>query len=659
MSSELGPSQAVTFTPGQLPRAVRTALVLACHLAAFVVAYWTAFLLRFDFDVPASMAATFRATVLWVVGIKLLAFYVSRHFRGWWRHVAFSDLVSLLRAAVVSLIVIAVVNQLLATLFIPRVVLLIDFAASILLLGGLRSSWRMLDELLRPWTSTIDCRRALLVGADKADKMVALKLQSHPNLPFRICGFLDRDRAHAGEYLGGVPILGPTSDVAAIAAAQRATDVIVIAGALNGDALRKLRDECEAAGLQIRILPPVADLLNGDRHIPLRSVDINDLLPRDPVQLDLEAVCDVVAGKTVLVTGAGGSIGSEICRQLLRFAPRTLVLVDHSEGNLFNIEMELRTRKQGCQLVLALADVTDAERMRRVFESNRPQAVFHVAAYKHVPMLESHPSEAIKNNVFGTARLAELAHEFAAERFIFISTDKVVNPSSVMGVSKNLAEHYVHAMSAQSRTRFVAVRFGNVLGSAGSVVPVFKEQIRRGGPVIVTHPDMRRFFMTIDEAAQLVLQASAMGQGGEIFVLNMGEQVRIVDLAKDLIRLSGLPPHSIDIVFSGPRPGEKLYEELFLAEEKQCATSHPKLNAAFRRPVSLAEMRRRIEELRPYLDRNEAALREKLKQAVPEYVCPDDPAPTKPDLDRPATAQAAHSLNVSLHSVTHADPHAL
>ena len=330
-----------------------------------------------------------------------------------------------------------------------------------------------------------------------------------------------------------------------------------------------------------------------------------------------------------MVTGGGGSIGSEICRQVLKFRPRTLLLVERAENSLFLVEQEFRLLRAETTIIPCICDITDRPRMEQLFREHRPDIVFHAAAHKHVPMMEYNPGEAIKNNVRGTQQLAELADEYAVQEFVMISTDKAVNPTSVMGVSKHLAERFVHAFSEVATTKFVVVRFGNVLASNGSVVPIFQEQIRRGGPITVTHPEIERFFMTIPEATQLVLQAAAMGRGGEIFVLDMGESVRIVDLARDLIRLSGLQPDDIEIVFTGLRPGEKLFEELYFADEEMQPTPHPKLFVAYHRPFALAQVRQLINELVAVAHDDTQSLRTKIKEIVPEYECPEAPRPAE------------------------------
>ncbi len=408
---------------------------------------------------------------------------------------------------------------------------------------------------------------------------------------------------------------------------------------LTGGKLRTLMDECDEHNLTLKIIPSVVDHLNSNSPIPIRDVNINDLLRREPVNLDLESISDQLAGRTVMVTGAGGSIGAEICRQLLRFRPHRLVLVDQAENSLFIVNNELHAEPTSVGIEPCVANVLDAQRMEALFAKHRPDFVFHAAAHKHVGLMETNVVECVRNNVFGTKCVADLADRYGAAKLVLISTDKAVHPASVMGASKQIAERYIHAMAQESRVAFLVVRFGNVLGSNGSVVPIFQDQIRRGGPITVTDERMTRFFMTIPEASQLVLQASTMGRGGEIFVLEMGEQIRIVDLARDLVRLSGLPHNAIEISYVGVRPGEKLYEELYFDEEESLTTSHAKVRAAYHRPYSVAEVRAAIQQLEMTLPQGDAAVRKVLKQIVPEYTPSGDFPEESPSLAQSVAAE--------------------
>jgi FlaA1/EpsC-like NDP-sugar epimerase len=547
-------------------------------------------------------------------------FYATGHFHGWWRHVTFGDFLALLRASAIAMVALVTIDHFLLPYQIPRSIPLLDFCLSILVLGSLRSTWRLLAELGALRNSNRET--ALLVGADHAAGRLAHAIHSHADSPYQIRGFLATGGESRGTRLGGIPVVGPLDDLASLAVRQRAKYVLVTAGSIPGVRMRSLLEQCGEIGLALKIIPPARDILCGQDRIPIRDIDIEDLLRREPIQLDCTAISELIRDRRVLVTGAGGSIGSEICRQILQFGPATLILLGRGENRIFQVEREFREGNFATELVPCIADVTCEARMRQVFEDHRPEVVFHAAAHKHVPLMEANPGEAIRNNIGGTRIVADLADEYDSMALVMISTDKAVNPTSIMGVSKHLAERYVDALSQESSTRFVVTRFGNVLGSAGSVVPIFQEQIRRGGPITVTDERMTRFFMSIPEASQLVLQAAAMGKGGEIFVLDMGEPVRIVDLARDLVRLSGLPEETIDIVFSGARPGEKLYEELYFSEETTIATDHPKLRAAHHRPCTLAEAREEVADLESLTDAPEAIIRQRLQELVPEYQGP-------------------------------------
>lgn len=598
---------------------LRLGILLTAHLAVMLTAYLAALLIRFDFAVPLSEWPHFLATLLWYLPVKLLVFYWVGTFRGWWRYVTFADLADLLRASIVSTLVVAAIDYfLIASYQIPRGTLLLDFALTVLLFGGFRASFRLLRECYWPIGKSRDAKRALVVGANRTGEVIVRQTNGNPQSGYRIVGFLDENPAHYGTRLAGVPVLAQPQDAATTAARMQASVVFVTANTLPGPSLRQLMETCRTAGIIVKVVPSVEDIINGRYKMQVRDVDIDDLLRREPASLDTAAIRDVLRGRRVMITGAGGSIGSEICRQVIRYEPESLILVERFESALFFIHRELEALGLESTCYPCIADITDRQRMRELFEQYRPELVFHAAAHKHVPMMECNPGEAIKNNVFGTKCVADLAAVHGVERFVLISTDKAVHPTSIMGVSKQLAERYIHSLPASVETKFVAVRFGNVLGSVGSVVPIFQEQIRRGGPITITHPDMERYFMTIPEASQLVLQAAAMGKGGEIFVLDMGEPVKIVDLAKDMIRLSGLRPEDIEITFSGIRPGEKLYEELRFKDEELLPTTHPKIQVAYHRPFEGPLPSKYLRELRSMLKSDDNLIR-KLQNLVPEY----------------------------------------
>ncbi len=604
--------------PGTTAR--RLLFFAAVHLAALAACYASAFQLRFDFDIPADDYDLFLRTAPWVLLLKLAVFCRLGSFQSWWRYVTLADLSILLRASTLSGVAVAAVDYFfIASYQIPRAVLLLDWGLTVLLLGGLRSSSRLLREEF--WAAITKSRRrpALIIGAESGGEALARQIEGHPRLDYRIVGFLDENRAYHGSRLGRIPFLGGPLDAARLAEKLSVRHLLVIDGSLSGETMRALVQECRQAGIELKVIPPVDRLLNGPYRFQVRDVKIDDLLRRAPVRLDLAAIGEMLRGKRVMVTGGGGSIGSEICRQVMACDPEELILVERAENSLFHIERELKKSSRDGQLTPCIADIGDLERMRRIFRRGRPHIVFHAAAHKHVPLMETAPGEAIKNNVFGTKNLADLADRYGVERFVLVSTDKAVNPTSVMGATKQIAERYIRSLTETSETRFIAVRFGNVLASAGSVVPIFQEQIRAGGPVTVTHPQMTRYFMTIPEASQLVLQAAAMGKGGEIFVLDMGEPVKIADLARDLIRLSGVSADAIEIVFTGPRPGEKLFEELSSDGERLLPTCHPKVQLADHALCDLDDVRESLADLATVVDESSEIVREALRQAVSDY----------------------------------------
>jgi FlaA1/EpsC-like NDP-sugar epimerase len=617
----------------------RSLRLLAVHAAIFAAALFIAFFTRSDFSVESYWVNLYSRFVVGVVLVKLVIFYALGLCHVSWGRVAFGDLTALLWAATLSLLIFATFDSLvLSTGFAPwiprirRSVLLLDWAATIMLVGGLRTLWRSFREELRPLFERHKAKSALIVGANQAGELIARNLTATSNSPYMIAGFLDDDPALRHTRVAGREVLGTVDDVGREAAKRGVDEVIVQSGSLTGRRFRKLLDDCVAVGASVKVLPGIDELLSAKNpsHVQLRRVEIKDLLRREPVQLDDSAIRALVEGRTVMVTGAGGSIGSEICRQVLRFGPKKLLLVERAENSLFLVEQEFGRMEPKPAFEPLIADITDEPRMEQIMLAHTPEVVFHAAAHKHVPMMEWNPAEAVKNNVFGTRLMARLADQHGVRVFVAISTDKAVNPTSVMGCSKLIAERFVQALSAASQTKFIVVRFGNVLASNGSVVPTFQEQIRRGGPITVTHPGIERFFMTIPEASQLVLQAATQGDGGEIFVLDMGESVKIVDLARDLIALSGLEPDDIEIVFTGLRPGEKLFEELYFDDERRVATRHPKVFCAMHRPSDLLAVESVLEDLTEVLEDKPEVVRARLRDLVPEYASPEhasDPLP--------------------------------
>ena len=610
----------------------RALRLLAVHAVIFAAALFLAFFTRSDFSVESGWLETYTAVVVGVVVVKLVIFYALGLCHVSWGRVAFGDLTALLWAATLSLLIFATFDSLVVSTgrapWIPRIrrsVLLLDWAATIMLVGGMRTLWRSFREELRPLFDRKKAKSAIIVGADHAGELIARNLMAASNSPYVIVGFLDDDPNLRHARVAGREVLGTVDDAGREVMRRGVDEVIVQSGRLTGRRFRKLLDDCAAGTAAVKVLPGIDELLSAKNpsHVQLRPVEINDLLRREPVQLDDSAIRALVEGRTVMVTGAGGSIGSEICRQVLRFGPKKLLLVERAENALFLVEQEFGRLEPKPAFEPLLADITDEPRMEQIMLAHAPEVVFHAAAHKHVPMMEWNPAEAIKNNVFGTRLMARLAEQHGVRVFVTISTDKAVNPTSVMGCSKLLAERFVQALSAASRTKFIVVRFGNVLASNGSVVPTFQEQIRRGGPITVTHPGIERYFMTIPEASQLVLQAATQGEGGEIFVLDMGESVKIVDLARDLIALSGLEADDIEIVYTGLRPGEKLFEELYFDDERRVATRHPKVFCAMHRPADLLTVESVLEDLSEVLEDKPEVVRSRLRDLVPEYGSPD------------------------------------
>jgi len=544
------------FTPLYAARAVFDAVLFALALAV-------SFEIRFEWSVPPEMVERFVRSVSLVVAIEYLLLLALGVHRFSWRFVGLREVIRILVAGMISTTLLITVRLVASFdafesirdwVLVPLGVLLINGMLAFLLTVGARVMRRIVAEQIgrSRHTRQGDNVPTILIGAGQAGVLVAKEIHARPDLGIKPVAFVDDDRSKIGSVIHGLSVIGTTEQLADLAPRLGVREAIITIANASGKEMRRIVSACEVARLQARTIPGLYEILEGKVALSFRKVAIEDLLRREPVVLENESIAGVVDGRTVLVTGAGGSIGSELCRQLCRFNPGRLVLFERTENALFSIHRELQGRFPKCDIQPIIGDITDEARLEAVFGEHSPAVVFHAAAHKHVPMMEWNPGEAIKNNVFGTKKLADTAAAHNVERFIMISTDKAINPTSVMGATKRAAELYVQALAQRSSTRFVTVRFGNVLDSAGSVVPIFREQIAKGGPVTVTHPEMTRYFMTIPEASQLVLQAASMGDGGEIFILDMGEPVKIVDLARDLITLSGLrPDDDIAIEFVG------------------------------------------------------------------------------------------------------------
>lgn len=494
-----------------------------------------------------------------------------------WEYASIGELVIIFKVVTFSIIIAALLQKIVFAEIYVRL-LAVTWALHILLIGGFRLCWRMCSDPVK--NKNINKTRTLIIGAGSAGTMVARQLLNNRDADLFPVGFIDDDVYKQKLHILGVPVVGGVISIKQVVKQLEIENIIIAIPSLSKKELNIIFEECTKTSAKTQILPMLEDLVTGKVSVNhFRDVQVEDLLGREPIELDIKAISKSVTGKTVLVTGAGGSIGSEICRQIIKFNPGTLVLLGHGENSIYSIEMELKgeLKESPVKIITEIADTQDAEKMNSIIRNYLPEVIYHAAAHKHVPLMERNPDEAVKNNVIGTINVANAANWHGVKTFVMISTDKAVNPTSVMGATKRLAEMIIQSMDKESKTKFVAVRFGNVLGSRGSVIPLFKRQIEKGGPITVTHPDMVRYFMTIPEASRLVIQASALANGGEIFVLDMGEPVKIVDLAQNLIRLSGNTVEEIGIEFTGIRPGEKLYEELLNENEVNEEQIYPKI----------------------------------------------------------------------------------
>jgi FlaA1/EpsC-like NDP-sugar epimerase len=547
-------------------------------------AWWLAFELRFDHGVPPYYDTLFKRTLLIVVGIKLLVFILFGFYDRWWRYVSTRDMWGAARGVTVASLVADVTVYFVspvADVRLPRSIAVMDWLLLLAFIAGSRLIARSVFERPTPGRLVARGKEVLVIGAGEAARDTIREMHRNPQLGYTPIGLVDDDPRKKNIRIHGVRVLGTTADLPHLLRDNKPDEILIAVPSASGEFRRAVVTTTRELGVPVKTLPGLHELISGDIDlaVQIRPVQVEDVLGREPVDVDLDSAAPYVEGKTVLVTGAGGSIGSELCRQLTRLGPQRLILVELGETALFEIERELVDDRGFSAAVPVLADVGNATKMRQVFERYEPSVVFHAAAYKHVPLMEANPLESVRNNALATKVVANAAVEHGAHRFVLVSTDKAVNPKTVMGQSKAVCEWVVEAYGAREdiATRFVAVRFGNVLGSSGSVIPIFRRQIEKGGPLTVTHPEMTRFFMTIPEAASLVIQSGAIGGEGHVFVLDMGDPVKIVELAEQMIRLSGKDPGEIGIDFVGARPGEKLHEELWGENEKVVATAHPKI----------------------------------------------------------------------------------
>ncbi len=604
-----------------LPRlGSRPALVFLYDVLASVAAWMGAYWLRFNLSLPDEYLRAALDTLVWVVPLQAVLFGYFGLYRGIWRFASLPDLKRILRAvAAATLATVLVLVLFRVETVVPRSVLVLDPLLLVLFMGGARFAYRAWKDH-RLASVLVESRPVLILGAGSAADFLLREFLRTPS-GLQPVGVLDDAPDKHGRLIQGVPVLGGMDQVARWSKLNNVKDVILAMPSASQSLRVRLAERCVGLGLNVLSVPSMEDLVQGRVTVnALRRIDIDDLLGRDAVNLDNQGLHDLLGGQVVMVTGAGGSIGSELCRQLAHFRPSQLVLLEQGEFALYQIEQEMGRLHPELPLACLIGDIKDEARVSQVMREHSPRVVFHAAAYKHVPLMEDRNGfQALRNNVLGTQVLARVASQNGVRKFVLISTDKAVNPTNVMGASKRLAEMVCQAEQAGSATRFISVRFGNVLGSSGSVIPKFQKQIEAGGPVTVTHPEITRYFMSIPEAAQLVLQAGLMGQGGEIFVLDMGEPVRIAELARLMVRLSGKGEDEIKIEFTGLRPGEKLYEELLADDESTLPTPHPKLRVARASLVDQGEVARMTGWIAGTECAEDAEVRMKLKAWVPEY----------------------------------------
>ena len=634
--------------PANIIEKRRNYLIVLYDLIAVVSSLLLAFILRYDFSIPTASIADLGTYLLWALPVKLSVFYFFGLYRGMYRYTSIWDLVNIGKATVIASLIINSVF-LIIPLFrvIPPAILFLDFILTTCLVSLVRLSVRMYFSRVvvtvpKRRKEELGITRLLLIGAGDTGEKIARDILSNFSDDYRIIGFLDDNTEKIGSSIHGIPVIDRIATLNKLA--LDFDEILITAPNTTGDSLRRIIDLCKTSGKRFKTVPSLNEVMNKDISVEsIRDVSYMDLLGREEVQLDINAIEKLIKGKRILISGAGGSIGSELVRQCLEYDPGSLILLDNSEQNLFTIDQEIAFIEKKTLVRSVLANIRDKNLLQNTFQEYRPQVVIHAAAYKHVPMQELHPWSAVSTNVMGTLNLVQLAQKYNTEKFVLVSTDKAVHPVNIMGATKRLAEKVVQSIEKiENSPIFLAVRFGNVIGSSGSVIPIFHNQINRGGPLTITHPEMSRYFMSITEAAQLTLQAGAMGNStGQIFLLDMGKAVKIKDMAYDLIRLSGLEPEDdIPIIYTGLRPGEKLYEELISKEEKAQSTNHKKImlvkHKANNMPWQL--MQREIQSLMDIsLKLDPDAIKRKLQHLIPDYT-PQDFYALGKDLDLDVTS---------------------
>jgi FlaA1/EpsC-like NDP-sugar epimerase len=584
------------------------------------IALFYSFMLRFDSKIPLQYLNQFKDTYYIVTIITIICFFLFNLYDRLWRYASINEMITIVLAASFATLFVLGYTFMVGDTY-PRSIYILFWLLLTALSGGIRFIFRTYSSMM-PMLRKIDgIKNVMVIGAGEAGSMVIQEFVRHPNLKMKPVAIIDDDKNKHGKYIHGIKVEGDRKRIPELVLQKNIQEIIIAMPSIDRREIKEIVNICSQTHCKLRILPGIYELIDGKVSVKrLRDVKIEDLLGREPVKVNLDEISGYIKDRVVLVTGGGGSIGSELCRQIAGFEPKELLIFDINENNVYDLEYDLKTMYPELKYKALIGSIRDRHRLEVVFEKYRPDVVFHAAAHKHVPLMELNAVEAIKNNVFGTLNVAELSDKYEAKKFILISTDKAVNPTNIMGATKRIAEIIIQMMAMKSKTNFAAVRFGNVLGSRGSVVPLFKKQIEDGGPVTVTHPEITRFFMTIPEAVQLVIQAGALAKGGEIFVLDMGEPVKILDLARDMIRLSGLEPGvDIKIEFTGLRPGEKLYEEIMLNEEGLTATKYKKIHIAKPTFSDIALFEKEIIKLKDVLMSSNAEIETVIKRLVPGY----------------------------------------
>ncbi len=623
----------------------KQAVVVAVDVVLLFFSFYLSHLIRFEFNIPGWGYEKFIEMFPLIVVVKLACFYVFDLYRGMWRYTSLNDLFIIIKASTVSsLVVITAILFINRFEMVSRSVFIIDWCLTIMFITGVRVATRLCFEeftgkitfsdlvnaLMKIFNRRpLESKGVIIIGAGDCGQKICREFIENPMVQSHVVGFLDDDPGKIGRKIHGIPVLAPIDELKNVVASTGVEDVVISIPSLSAAGMRHIVDLCKNADVEFKTVPSMGELIDGKIQLSaIRKVEYRDLLGREPVHLDKDKIGDYLGGKRVLVTGAGGSIGKGLCRQIGRFSPEQIILFERAESPLYEIDLELKKNFPHIGIIPVLGDIQNQKEIVDTFSRTRPQIVFHAAAYKHVPMLEQFPLKAVENNIVGTANIIDTARKYACEKFVFVSTDKAVNPTSVMGTTKRIAEILIQKANRCQvpGTHFITVRFGNVIGSVGSVIPLFKKQIKQGGPVTVTHPDMIRYFMLIPEACQLILQAGAMGQGGEIFILEMGKPVKIDSMARDLIRFSGLEPDvDIKIEYTGLRPGEKLYEELITDQENVVSTEHHKIMVLNCRQDVMDDIENKIDALKTFAGKGEHdQVRLLLKDIVPEYHCAAD-----------------------------------